>query len=68
MAELYEKAKEVRKTIMDQVLSEGTAPTVAEISRKHSLSAEEINGIFKAYCTRVGNGPFPSELLAEDAV
>mgnify|MGYP000662255677 CR=1 FL=1 len=25
----------------------------------------EINGIFKAYCTRVGNGPFPTEL--EDA-
>jgi adenylosuccinate synthase len=25
----------------------------------------EINGIFKAYCTRVGNGPFPSELLGE---
>jgi adenylosuccinate synthase len=26
----------------------------------------EINGIFKAYCTRVGNGPFPSELLGDD--
>jgi len=26
----------------------------------------EIVGIFKAYCTRVGNGPFPSELLAEE--
>jgi len=26
----------------------------------------EINGIFKAYCTRVGNGPFPSELLGTD--
>ncbi|MGD9547079.1 MAG: adenylosuccinate synthase [Candidatus Krumholzibacteriia bacterium] len=25
----------------------------------------EINGIFKAYCTRVGNGPFPTELLGE---
>ena len=25
----------------------------------------EINGVFKAYCTRVGNGPFPSELLGE---
>jgi len=47
MAKLYEKAKEVRKTIMDQVLSEGTAPTVAEISRKHSLTAEEIDSIFK---------------------
>ena len=26
----------------------------------------EITGVFKAYCTRVGNGPFPSELLAEE--
>jgi len=26
----------------------------------------EVVGIFKAYCTRVGNGPFPSELLAEE--
>jgi len=26
----------------------------------------EILGVFKAYCTRVGNGPFPTELLAED--
>jgi adenylosuccinate synthase len=23
----------------------------------------EVTGIFKAYCTRVGNGPFPTELL-----
>ncbi len=28
-------------------------------------SLGEINGIFKAYCTRVGNGPFPTELLGE---
>ena len=26
---------------------------------------DEIVGVFKAYCTRVGNGPFPTELLAE---
>jgi len=26
----------------------------------------DVLGVFKAYCTRVGNGPFPSELLAED--
>ncbi len=26
----------------------------------------EIHGVFKAYCTRVGNGPFPTELLAEE--
>ncbi len=29
-------------------------------------SLGEIVGVFKAYCTRVGNGPFPSELLAEE--
>lgn len=26
----------------------------------------EVYGIFKAYCTRVGSGPFPSELMDED--
>jgi adenylosuccinate synthase len=26
----------------------------------------EVYGIFKAYCTRVGGGPFPTELLGED--
>ena len=26
----------------------------------------EIDGIFKAYLTRVGNGPFPTELLGEE--
>lgn len=26
----------------------------------------EVLGIFKAYCTRVGSGPFPSELLDEE--
>ncbi len=26
----------------------------------------EVYGIFKAYCTRVGSGPFPSELHGED--
>lgn len=26
----------------------------------------EINAVFKAYCTRVGNGPFPTELLASE--
>ena len=26
----------------------------------------EVFGIFKAYCTRVGSGPFPTELLDED--
>ena len=27
---------------------------------------ENVIGIFKAYCTRVGNGPFPTELFDED--
>lgn len=26
----------------------------------------EVKGIFKAYCTRVGSGPFPTELFDED--
>ena len=26
----------------------------------------EVFGIFKAYCTRVGSGPFPTELLGDD--
>jgi adenylosuccinate synthase len=26
----------------------------------------EVNGIFKAYCTRVGSGPFPTELFDND--
>jgi adenylosuccinate synthase len=26
----------------------------------------EVFGIFKAYCTRVGGGPFPTELLSEE--
>ncbi len=26
----------------------------------------EVLGVYKAYCTRVGNGPFPSEVLAEE--
>ena len=29
-------------------------------------SVGEVYGIFKAYCTRVGSGPFPSELLDEE--
>jgi adenylosuccinate synthase len=29
-------------------------------------SIGEVYGIFKAYCTRVGGGPFPSELLNEE--
>ncbi|MFA6702861.1 MAG: adenylosuccinate synthase [Dysgonamonadaceae bacterium] len=27
---------------------------------------EDVFGVFKAYCTRVGSGPFPSELFDED--
>lgn len=27
----------------------------------------EVFGIFKAYCTRVGSGPFPTELFDETA-
>ena len=27
----------------------------------------EVIGVFKAYCTRVGNGPFPTELKGKSA-
>ncbi|WP_437919888.1 adenylosuccinate synthase [Sphingobacterium sp. LRF_L2] len=37
----------------------GSACTGLGIAPKH---IGEVFGIFKAYCTRVGNGPFPSEL------
>lgn len=33
------------------------------IAPKH---IDEVYGIFKAYCTRVGSGPFPTELFDED--
>jgi hypothetical protein len=46
MARLSETAKQVRWTIMDQVLRKGNAPTVAEISRKHSLSGEQVGWVF----------------------
>jgi adenylosuccinate synthase len=32
----------------------------------HSIG--EVYGIFKAYCTRVGSGPFPTELFDEDGI
>lgn len=32
----------------------------------HSIG--EVFGIFKAYCTRVGSGPFPTELFDEDGI
>ena len=31
----------------------------------HPRYISGINGVFKAYCTRVGSGPFPTELLDE---
>ncbi|WMN11564.1 adenylosuccinate synthase [Marivirga salinae] len=31
-------------------------------------SIQKVYGIFKAYCTRVGGGPFPTELFDEDGV
>ena len=34
----------------------------------HPRSISGILGVFKAYCTRVGSGPFPTELLDETGV
>jgi len=47
MPGLYEKAKQVRKMIMDQVVDQGTVPQNAEISEALSLSKEELAGILK---------------------
>jgi len=38
----------------------GGAITGSGVAPKH---LGDVYGVFKAYCTRVGNGPFPSELL-----
>ena len=32
----------------------------------HQLKFDSVIGIVKAYTTRVGNGPFPTELLDDD--
>jgi len=42
----------------------GGAMTGTGLSPKH---LGKIVGVFKAYCTRVGNGPFPSELHGDGA-
>jgi hypothetical protein len=47
MAQLPETAKQVRKTIMDQVLREGFAPRRAQIREKHGLTEEELDRVFK---------------------
>lgn len=43
MTKLPESARQVRKRIMDQVLREGTAPSVAELRHDLSLSTEELS-------------------------
>lgn len=47
MAQFYETAKRVRKTVMDQVLDDGTCPKVADIAETLKLSKEEVAVIFK---------------------
>lgn len=47
MARLYEKAKQVRKLIMDQVVAEGTVPKNAEVGETLSLGADELAGIMR---------------------
>ena len=44
MAELTENARRIRKRIMDQVLSEGTAPTRDELCRDLAVSPEGLSG------------------------
>jgi len=47
MAKLSEKAKQVRKVIMGEVLAEGTCPKVAQIAEELSMPVEEFPGILK---------------------
>ena len=47
MARLYEKAKQVRKMIMDGVVDDGTVPTTDEIGDTLGISKNELRGIFK---------------------
>jgi len=42
MAELSERARQVRKNIMDHTRSEGVVPTTAELCRELGLSAEDL--------------------------
>ncbi len=42
MAELSERARQVRKSIMDRTRGEGVVPTTAELCRELGLSAEDL--------------------------
>lgn len=59
MATLDTIAKNVRKTIMGQVLEDGTCPLKTEIAKKHSLSTAEIHRVFHdleaAFCIALQN-------------
>ena len=44
-------------------------PSVGSVLTGLGVSPEKVNGIYgtvKAYCTRVGEGPFPTELIPDD--
>jgi len=47
MPRLYEKAKQVRKMIMDQVVADGTVPKNEEISQALSLTKDELARILR---------------------
>lgn len=47
MARFSETLKSVRKTIMDQVLAEGTCPTSVQLAREHALSEDETAFVLK---------------------
>ena len=47
MAELYTKAKDVRKSILDLVLNEGVFPSTQDLTNMHGLAPEESSKVFR---------------------
>ncbi len=47
MAELYTKAKDVRKSILDLVLNEGACPSTQDLTKMHGLAPEELRQVFR---------------------
>ena len=47
MAELYTKAKDVRKSILDLVLNEGVCPSTQDLTKMHDLAPEELSKVFR---------------------
>ncbi len=47
MATLSPTARDVRQTLMDQMLAEGTCPSVAELAERHKLSRNALSEILR---------------------